>query len=98
MIKCLEDYVISKICRPHMDLTEVDMVVTTEHKRENVIFRAHPNYRGNGPWYDWAMFRYEKSDYDKKKNKTYILGDDDEVYFNDSINDPIITIMLQAKY
>ena len=71
-----------------MDLTEVDMVVTTEHKREDVIFQAHPNYCGNGPWCDWAMFCYETSDYDKKKNKTHILGDDDEVHLNDSIADP----------
>ena len=34
------------------------------------------------------MFRYEKSDSDKAKNQSCILGDDDEVHFNCSIADP----------
>ena len=34
------------------------------------------------------MFRYEKSDSDKAKNKSYICGDEDEVHFNDSVADP----------
>ena len=25
------------------------------HKRNGIIFRGHPNYRGLGPWFDWAM-------------------------------------------
>lgn len=28
----------------------------TEHKRNGHIFRSHPNYRGEGPWRDWALF------------------------------------------
>ena len=30
--------------------------VFTEHKRGSIQFRGHPNYRGNGQWYDWALF------------------------------------------
>jgi hypothetical protein len=26
--------------------------------QENVILRAHPNYRGSGPWFDFAMVNY----------------------------------------
>ena len=30
----------------------------TEHKREGQIFRAHPNYRKEGAWYDWAQVAF----------------------------------------
>jgi hypothetical protein len=33
--------------------------ITSEYKRGN--FRAHRNYQNKGPWYDWVMFRWEKS-------------------------------------
>lgn len=32
----------------------------TEYARGGLIFRANPNYRQKGPWYDWAMFRWAK--------------------------------------
>jgi hypothetical protein len=35
--------------------------ITSEYKRGNKTFRAHRNYRSGGPWYDWVMFRCEKS-------------------------------------
>jgi hypothetical protein len=31
--------------------------ITSEYKRGNETFRAHRNYRNNGPWYAWVMFR-----------------------------------------
>ena len=30
-----------------------------EYKRDGVIFRAHYNYRSNGPCYDWLNMVYE---------------------------------------
>ena len=24
-----------------------------------MLYRCHPNYRGDGPWYDWVMMSYE---------------------------------------
>jgi hypothetical protein len=35
--------------------------ITSECKRGNKIFWAHCNDRNKGPWYDWVMFRWEKS-------------------------------------
>jgi hypothetical protein len=37
---------------------------STMHDHANVCcdtlsLRCHPNYRGNGPWYDWIMIRFE---------------------------------------
>jgi hypothetical protein len=37
--------------------------VCSEHTRGGKIFRAHPNYRGKGPWKDWAMIKWEEGDY-----------------------------------
>jgi len=32
----------------------------TEYKREDLLYRAHPNYRSRGPWYDWTMVKYNR--------------------------------------
>ena len=32
----------------------------TEYTRQQVTFRCHPNYRNEGPWYDYAMFAWEQ--------------------------------------
>jgi hypothetical protein len=29
--------------------------IRCEHKRDEVIFRGHPGYRGNGVWQDWVL-------------------------------------------
>ena len=34
------------------------LVGYTQLKLANTIFHCHPNYRGQGPWYDWAMIKY----------------------------------------
>lgn len=31
----------------------------TEYNRNGLIFRAHPNYRSTGGWFDWALFKWE---------------------------------------
>jgi hypothetical protein len=37
------------------------IVIYTEVKINNLIFRCHPNYRGNGEWYDYGMVDYKPS-------------------------------------
>ena len=37
-----------------------------------MLFRAHPNYRQKGPWYDWAMFRWAKEGGKRDKNRSKI--------------------------
>ena len=34
-----------------------DVVTCTEMHANDVLFRCHPNYRGEGPFYDWAIFQ-----------------------------------------
>ena len=39
------------------------MPICAEHSRDGFMFRAHPNYRGKGPWRDWVMINWEEGDY-----------------------------------
>ena len=38
----------------------IDLKYFSEYKKNNKIFRAHPNYKQEGKWYDWVMIRWEK--------------------------------------
>ena len=40
---------------------EGSLAVWTVHRREDQIFRAHPNYRGKGPWRDWVWVNWGPS-------------------------------------
>ena len=44
---------------PSDDTDIVDLHCWTDYIRDGVSFRAHPNYRRAGPWYDWVMVKYE---------------------------------------
>ncbi len=37
----------------------------TEYMRNGLLFRAHPNYHSNGPWFDWGIVGFET---DKDQN------------------------------
>ena len=41
----------------------------SEYVRDGVLFRGHPDYRGNGGWNDWVMLQYERTPRDNKQNK-----------------------------
>ena len=32
-----------------------ELPVLTEHRRDQVCWRAHPNFQGRGPWKDWVL-------------------------------------------
>jgi hypothetical protein len=55
----------------------------TEYARGGHIFRASPNYRQKGPWYDWAMFRWSKegtaSKNRSKEDSCVHYGDDEAI-------------------
>jgi hypothetical protein len=46
-------------------LESLNMFTEIIHKKKT--YRAHPNYRNDGPWYDWAMVRYEPSHEDLER-------------------------------
>ena len=63
------------------DGKQARFIMYTEYKREHEIFRAHPNYRSEGTWYDWAIFKFEKnlvSDQDIKKAQSNNIGYGDD--------------------
>ena len=43
-------------------VTEVSAVLPDEDKR--VTIRCHPNYKNDGPWFDWVMVRFSTTDVD----------------------------------
>ena len=40
-----------------------NLCMHAEHTRSGQIFRAHPNYRGKGPWRDWVMIQWQEGDF-----------------------------------
>jgi hypothetical protein len=52
----IQPTVLRHISAELLEYPEVDIVVKgyTEYKRDNVLFRAHPNYHSTGLWYDWV--------------------------------------------
>jgi hypothetical protein len=41
--------------------------VYTEIIHNGLLYRAHPNYRGSGSWYDWGMVKYALSNEDNTR-------------------------------
>ena len=44
------------------DATE-SVTLFTQYKRDDTLFRCHPNYRGGLPWYDWVMMLYSDANH-----------------------------------
>jgi len=44
-------------------LIESKILIYSEHKRNGIMFRAHPSYRGKGPWRDWVMIQWSRGSY-----------------------------------
>jgi hypothetical protein len=40
----------------------IELLGYTEYNRSGKVFRAHPNYRKEGPWYDFAIIAWDKED------------------------------------
>jgi hypothetical protein len=60
--------------------------LATEYTRGGQIFRANPNYRQGGPWYDWTMFRWAKEgvrNMNRSKEDSCVhYGDDEDMKDN----------------
>ena len=55
----------------------------TQYKRDDTIFRCHPNYRGGAPWYDWVMMLYSNPNHPNQQlhcpaRLMAIVQDDDD--------------------
>ena len=65
----------------------VDIKYFSEYKRNNELFRAHPNYKQEGKWYDWVMIRWQPDQISKQKKdlkKECHVGDSDTDQNNNS--------------
>jgi hypothetical protein len=61
------------------------------HKIEGQIYRAHPSYRGKGPWHDWVLVEY----FDHEKRTFFnVLG---EIMFFVDLRDNVIPFMSQVE-
>ena len=49
----------------------IELNYFSEYKRKNKVFRAHPNYKQEGKWYDWVMIRWGK-DPNVEQSEEYI--------------------------
>jgi hypothetical protein len=50
------------------NIASLDIFTEIIHRKKT--YRAHPNYRNGGPWYDWCMVRYEPSEADILREAT----------------------------
>jgi hypothetical protein len=63
---------IETLCRLeyYSGFRDIDVLkVSTDYVRDGVIFRGHPNYRSEGPWNDWVMLQFERSEHDNRQDK-----------------------------
>ena len=61
----------------------MNVTIGTKCRREGVIFWAHPDCKGEGPWCDWAMFHYLKTAAEVRERKDCKIGPDDAVHSGD---------------
>jgi len=57
--------IVAQLHRIMNDHQQHSLSVFTEIKISGMNFRCHPNYRGRGPWYDWAVMRIAPNNSDK---------------------------------
>lgn len=57
---CLDPFVIQKLLESEPSLEEID-VYNEVVLRDKMYVRAHPNYRREGPWYDFVNVQWEDS-------------------------------------
>jgi hypothetical protein len=74
---------VSGLCwRPcQQNVLQVSVNFYSEYKRNEQLFRCHPNYRSEGPWHDWVMVRWleqrpTKAQPDLRSNPSVTHGDD----------------------
>lgn len=59
-------------------LTECTMITANDRRdkvNRRLNFRCHPNFRGEGPWFDWAVIQFK--DTAKKRKRGHADVDDD---------------------
>ena len=69
------DYIVNGYC-VDLEMNTCSLDYWSEHVKDGTLYRAHIDYRKQGPWYDWVMIRWEpdkKLSNQSKKDKSAIL-------------------------
>ena len=61
----------------------------TEYTRQKITFRCHPNYRNEGPWYDYALFAWEQPSTGKHAQAKKTSAPD---WNKEVLNNPVLTV------
>ena len=81
------------LCLPIKDqYNKLSLFGFTEYRRGDMLFRSHPNYHNDGPWFDHVMVAWditnEKMKKIKSKKKKY---DNDDDSMQDRLISPVLT-------
>ena len=52
------DYIVNGYC-VDLELNKCSIDYWSEHIKDGTLYRAHTDYRKQGPWYDWVMIKWE---------------------------------------
>ena len=52
------DYIVNGYC-VDLEMNTCSLDYWSEHIKDGTLYRAHIDYRKQGPWYDWVMIRWE---------------------------------------
>ena len=60
-IFCIQIESIAKIqwTQKNQNTKYIPVSIYSEYKRKNTIFRCHPMFRSEQPWFDWVMVRWQ---------------------------------------
>ena len=72
VISCFQEMISEhpQLVPSNLDESVVVACGHTEHRRDGILYRAHPNYRSRGPWCDWSLVQHdtERENYAKRDN------------------------------
>lgn len=85
---------------------EYKLKILTEQRRNGLIFRGHPSYRGNKHWRDWALIQWGDGDPEPAQIwcfvdlNDFVELDDDEpvVHGNCQLHQGVFAVVECAKY
>ena len=70
IINALIQYTVQLVNNINIEHQQYTIPINCEFHHGDNVYRAHPNYKSNGAWYDWVMVRWNKDNTNKKCNQT----------------------------
>jgi len=60
----------------------IEIQYSCEYRRNDSIFRSHPNYMDKGPWHDWVMIKW-RTDNARKEQPQMFKEPENMIWYND---------------